>query len=492
MHAHSSAHHVKWKKVLVALRNTYEWKGMSAQVKRVVRLCTSRPLVGLRRNLKHGQFSSLQYEGPRSAFAFDFYGVARSAEGHEWILTVIDLFSREVQFIPLFTRTAEEVLKTLLARVIFDKGVPSVFMSDEAPEFVGKLMKGLCSALGIKQMTTKAYNPRGNSICETVHKFLGSCLTSLPVDQRPAWPDRLQEFAFAHNTTEHDSIQCTPFEITPGTKARTLTDALVISGGQVLGTDDDAKGYYGELRQRAKSYHDLAKEALRQATKEQNARLNHGSFRRTFAVGDLVSIYFPRRSTDATWKQKHMIQWRGPMRVIERTSPTSYAMEDVSTGQRFERTVTNVNPYHAPLVAVKATDPTLVNDSKKQEPELTESNVVPGGMYAVRDDAGAEEWWLAERLTADAEDATFHYWGTSNAKPDTAIFKPAHIGGRTGLTILSHNPRQRDGEPTTAWTGVLGPDLVIGPVQLRRDKQGAHRLTAASRRMVAQWTMARL
>ena len=112
-----------------------------------------------------------------------------------------------MQFIPLFTRTAEEVLKTLLARVIFDKGVPSVFMSDEAPEFVGKLMKGLCSALGIKQMTTKAYNPRGNSICETVHKFLGSCLTSLPVDQRPAWPDRLQEFAFAHNTTEHDSIQ---------------------------------------------------------------------------------------------------------------------------------------------------------------------------------------------------------------------------------------------------------------------------------------------
>ena len=117
-------------------------------------------------------------------------------ERGEWILTVIDLFSREVQFIPLFTRTAEEVLKTLLARVIFDKGVPSVFMSDEAAEFVGKLMKGLCSALGIKQMTTKAYNPRGNSICETVHKFLGSCLTSLPVDQRPAWPDRLGRTGF--------------------------------------------------------------------------------------------------------------------------------------------------------------------------------------------------------------------------------------------------------------------------------------------------------
>ena len=65
---------------------------MSGQVKRVVQACHSCAIVKSRRNLAHGQFASVQVGGPRSTFAIDFYEVAESADGHKYVLTVIDLF----------------------------------------------------------------------------------------------------------------------------------------------------------------------------------------------------------------------------------------------------------------------------------------------------------------------------------------------------------------------------------------------------------------
>ena len=78
---HAAAQHQGWKKVLQALERTYTWAGMSAQVKRVLQACNNCALIQGRRNLAHGQFSSVQFTGPRLAYAIDFYEVAKSAAG---------------------------------------------------------------------------------------------------------------------------------------------------------------------------------------------------------------------------------------------------------------------------------------------------------------------------------------------------------------------------------------------------------------------------
>ena len=61
--------------------------------------------------LAHGQFSSVVHTGPRQAYDIDFYQVAKSLAGFQWILTVIDLFSREVMFLPMKTRQATELVR---------------------------------------------------------------------------------------------------------------------------------------------------------------------------------------------------------------------------------------------------------------------------------------------------------------------------------------------------------------------------------------------
>jgi hypothetical protein len=97
---------------------------MAAQVRRVVNECHSCALVKPRRHVSHGQFRSVNYSGPRVAYAIDYYGVAESEDGFKWILTVIDLFSREVRFIPTKTREAVEVVQVLLREIVNIRGVP--------------------------------------------------------------------------------------------------------------------------------------------------------------------------------------------------------------------------------------------------------------------------------------------------------------------------------------------------------------------------------
>ena len=346
LQAHINIKHRGWRKTLDQLRKSYYWKNMSTTIKRWTQECTECPIYQCRRNLKNNQFSSVIYEGPRTAYAFDFYGIAKSADGHQWVLTVIDLFSREVQFLPLKTRRAEETLRNLLKNVVHTNGVPSIFMSDEAPEFLSKLLAGLCSALGIRHITTKGYNPAANAICETVHTFLGKCLRMLPAVSRPVWPEHLVEFAFAHNTTKHEALGFTPFEIAHGVPARTVVDVMgMLEAKEAVPTKEHVTGYFGQIKQRAQAYKEMAKHNQSLAAEDTLGRLNAGK-PRTFARGDLVSIYFPSRSTGEDWKTKHQAR---PNAVTKKLSTSAYELCEVGTQRVFRRSVANINRYKAPL-----------------------------------------------------------------------------------------------------------------------------------------------
>ena len=103
---------------------------------------------------------------------------------------------------------------------------------------------------------------------------------------------------------------------------------------------------------------------------------------------------------------------------------------------------------------------------------------------AVKDDATSREFWLAKVTATDADELSLHYDGTTSKGIKSATYKLAHIGCRTGLTILHSNPDQRD-EKTLPWTGKTSLDLVVAPVQLlAATGKGGQNLSAASKQLV--------
>ena len=77
---------------------------------------------------------------------------------------------------------------------------------------------------GIRQITTKPYNPRGNSQCEWFNRTLFSLMRTLNQEQKPNWPTYLPSLVFAYNATPHSTTGYQPYELMFGCKAPTPCD----------------------------------------------------------------------------------------------------------------------------------------------------------------------------------------------------------------------------------------------------------------------------
>ncbi len=97
----------------------------------------------------------------RSTVSTAFHGHAKGE-----IRVAIDLVTREVCLWLLPNRKQDSVSRALLSGLVFVKGVPLAFRSDNAPELMSGLVSAMNHYLGVEQITTGGYNPRGNAIVE--------------------------------------------------------------------------------------------------------------------------------------------------------------------------------------------------------------------------------------------------------------------------------------------------------------------------------------
>jgi hypothetical protein len=177
---------------------------------------------------------------PRQHYGIDFYGLM-SGE----ILIMVDLFTRETLLHWLPSREQENVARTILRRIVFERGVPLSLRSDNAPELMKGLIKKICSYLNIQQIVTGGHNPRGNAICERANQTLGNMIRKLSDKEYTLIKTHaLPALQFAMNTTYHSSIGCSPFEAGYGLPAQTISHARLIAQQKLV---DRARGNDTEL-----------------------------------------------------------------------------------------------------------------------------------------------------------------------------------------------------------------------------------------------------
>jgi hypothetical protein len=70
----------------------------------------------------------------------------------------------------------ERVCQAIMKRIIFLRGVPDEWRSDNAPELMQGIVRQVCQYLDINQIVTGGHNPRGNAICERVNQTLGAMI----------------------------------------------------------------------------------------------------------------------------------------------------------------------------------------------------------------------------------------------------------------------------------------------------------------------------
>ena len=141
------------------------WPGMYKDVYRHVSSSTACQKAKHHNN-RPGPLYPMPIVGVFERWHMDFLSMKETPAGYEYILLLIDSFSRWYEAIPTKLQDAQTVATILYNDIFTRYGVPREIVSDLGRQFTSKLVRAFCELGGAKQMFTSPYHPQTNATCE--------------------------------------------------------------------------------------------------------------------------------------------------------------------------------------------------------------------------------------------------------------------------------------------------------------------------------------
>jgi len=145
--------------------------------------------------------------------------IARDNDNYQYVLVIIDIFSKYVYVKKIKSTLSTEVADHL--EKIFHLGdIPEVIMSDNGPEFIGDRLKILLTKFNVKHRFTPSYSPQTNGFAENKNKLVKALLFMYFVRQNKQkatqpfkYIDILYKISFTINSSIHSTTKLTPIQV---------------------------------------------------------------------------------------------------------------------------------------------------------------------------------------------------------------------------------------------------------------------------------------
>ena len=161
----------------------------------------------------HHEYAPLQRivtSAPMDLVGIDFVHLEKSSGGHEYILVIVDYFTKYAQAYATRNKSALTAARCLYGDFILRYGIPGKIHHDQGGEFENHLFTNLEKLCGVTKSRTTAYHPQGNGTVERMNKTLLQMLRTLPELQKRKWHEGLNKVLFAYNATRHDVTGYSP------------------------------------------------------------------------------------------------------------------------------------------------------------------------------------------------------------------------------------------------------------------------------------------
>lgn len=124
--------------------------------------------------------------------AVDFVTGLPPSEGNTAILTIVDRFSKAVDFVPLVTLPSSFETASLLDSYVFRlHGIPLDTVSDLGPQFTSQVWKMFCRALGAWSSLLFRYHQQTNCQMERANQDLETSLCCVASRHPASWSTHL-------------------------------------------------------------------------------------------------------------------------------------------------------------------------------------------------------------------------------------------------------------------------------------------------------------
>ncbi len=220
---HDDLMHQGWERTAQVLGETYFWKGMREETRRICQACLSCQLASgvFRRSDK--LFDHLRADIPREAWSIDLApGLKTSGGARKNIVVCVDDFSKFVILGNLEERTSRALKEWFLTHVLGPYGRPLQVRTDRGSEFAGAFASML-HANNVHHIRTRPHAPWTNGRAERMVGTVKACIRRVMHEYNgDDWELLLPYLCNAINACAARSTHLSPAEVFLGEPGRPL------------------------------------------------------------------------------------------------------------------------------------------------------------------------------------------------------------------------------------------------------------------------------
>ena len=166
--------------------------------------------------LKAG-LKSYQAGSPMEKVHLDFLGpLPRTEAGNEYILMMVDSFTKWVECVPLPSQTAEMTARAAINEFFVRFGYPFEIFTDQGRNFESELFQKVCELLQIHKSRTTPYRPSGNGQVERYNRTLMDAVRCFVDNQVKTWDKHFGLLAGAMRSAVNRHTGYTPNKLMLG------------------------------------------------------------------------------------------------------------------------------------------------------------------------------------------------------------------------------------------------------------------------------------
>jgi transposase InsO family protein len=318
--------HQGMNRTLERLQERFYWHGMTSDARMYVKGCSA--CSQGKKPTRKAKYPMTPYHAgaPMERVHMDFLGpLPKSVRGNEYVLVIVDQFTKWVECIPLPSMTAEVTARAVVNEFFSRFGCPFQLHTDQGSNFESKLFKAVCKLLHVHKTRTTGYRAAANGQVERYNLTLMNAVRCYTDKHQDDWDEYLAQIAGAIRSSVNRHTGFTPNQLMLGREVA-LPAALVYpdptdSAAHV----EDPTEYPEKLKQRLGETHDTARDKLRTSTSHMKRDYDVKLYKRAYKVGD--PIFLLNRSVPKGTSSKLRKPWKGPGVVTAVLTPYLYRVK---------------------------------------------------------------------------------------------------------------------------------------------------------------------
>ena len=269
-------------RVISLARERFYWPGMTSDIRNfVTKMCpclkNKKPHI-----LPRAPLIPIESTYPFEIVSIDYLHLEKSKGGYEYILVIVDHFTRFAQAYPTRNKSSKTAAEKIWNDFIPRFGFPTRLHHDQGKEFENELFKKLQQQSGMIRSRTTPYHLMGNGKCERWNRTILDMLRTLDSDQKADWKAHLNRLTHAYNCTVHEATDYSPFRLLFGRSPRLPIDAM-------FGLEREI-GNTREWAERLRETYDLAQENARKAAGKNKKQYDKKLRSTLLKAGDRVLV----------------------------------------------------------------------------------------------------------------------------------------------------------------------------------------------------------